>query len=169
MDFVFRKAILDDIPEVWVILQDAIQRRKKDGSEQWQDGYPNPDIIEKDIVKDAGFVLSCQDKIAGYFAVMINDEPAYTEIKGQWLTNGDFAVFHRVAISKDYLGMGLSKIMLNHIEDFARANGLSSIKADTNFDNPAMLNILQKAGYVYCGEVFFRGSARKAFEKILKM
>jgi len=168
MDFIFKKASLDDLNEIWMILQDAIQRRKEDGSDQWQDGYPNPEIIKKDILNGAGFVLVDDNKIAGYCAVIFNDEPAYAEIKGQWLTDGEFAVFHRVAISKDYLGMGLSKTMLNHIEDLALANKLSSIKADTNFDNPAMLNILEKAGYVYCGEVFFRGSARKAFEKVLK-
>ena len=167
MDFIFRKALMEDLSQIWLILQDAIQRRKEDGSEQWQDGYPNTEVIKKDILKQAGFVLTQGNQIAGYCAVMINDEPAYAEIKGQWLTDGDFAVFHRVAISKDYLGMGLSKTMLNHIEDLARANRLSSIKADTNFDNAAMLNILEKAGYVYCGEVFFRGSARRAFEKVL--
>ena len=43
-----------------------------------------------------------------------------------------------------------------------------SIKVDTNFDNVPMLRILDKLGYVYCGEVFFRGSARKAFEKVLR-
>ena len=41
-------------------------------------------------------------------------------------------------------------------------------KLDTNFDNAPMLKILDKLGYTYCGEVFFRGSARKAFEKILQ-
>jgi hypothetical protein len=30
-----------------------------------------------------------------------------------------------------------------------------------------MLRVLEKLGYVYCGEVYFRGSARKAFEKKL--
>jgi hypothetical protein len=27
------------------ILQQAIARRKADGSNQWQDGYPNPEVI----------------------------------------------------------------------------------------------------------------------------
>ncbi|MFT4092143.1 MAG: hypothetical protein QM640_00795 [Niabella sp.] len=39
---------------------------------------------------------------------------------------------------------------------------------DTNFDNAPMLHILNKLGYIYCGEVFFRGAARKAFEKVLE-
>src|SRR5215217_4726713 len=165
MEYIFRKATLDDLPRIWAILQKAIARRKEDGSDQWQDGYPNPDVIERDIRQDAGFVMVHGDTIAGYFAVLVNDEPAYTEIEGKWLTDGDFVVFHRVAISEDHLGKGLSRKMLSFIEDFAMENKIKSVKADTNFDNAAMLNIFEKAGYVYCGEVFFRGSSRKAYEK----
>jgi RimJ/RimL family protein N-acetyltransferase len=168
MEYIFRKATLGDLSEIWTILKDAIKRRKEDGSMQWQDGYPNPEVIKKDIGQDAGFVLADGKIIAGYCSILINDEPSYSEIDGKWLTNADFVVFHRVAISKDYLGQGLSIKMLNCVEDFARKNKINSIKADTNFDNPAMLKIFEKAGYIYCGEVFFRGSARKAFEKVLK-
>jgi len=167
MEYVFRKATLDDLPQIWAILQKAILRRKEDGSNQWQDGYPNPGVIQKDIEQNAGFVMTDGNTIAGYCAILINDEPAYAEIEGKWLTNGDFAVFHRVAISEDYLGMGLSRKMLEFIEDFALKNNLQSVKADTNFDNAAMRHVFEKAGYVYCGEVFFRGSPRMAYEKLL--
>ncbi len=57
--------------------------------------------------------------------------------------------------------------MLSFIEAYAQKNGINSVKADTNFDNAAMLKIFERAGYQYCGEVFFRGAARKAFEKVL--
>jgi GNAT superfamily N-acetyltransferase len=167
MEYIFRKATSDDVPQIWAILQKAILRRKEDGSNQWQDGYPNPEVIQKDIAKGVGFVLAEENVVIGYCAVLINDEPAYAEIEGKWLTDGDFAVFHRVAISEDYIGQGLARKMLGFIEDFASANKLPSIKVDTNFDNAAMLNILEKAGYVYCGEVFFRGSPRMAYEKVL--
>ena len=167
MEYIFRKATLNDLPQIWVILQNAIQRRKEDGSNQWQDGYPNPQIVEKDIEQGAGFVLADGDSIAGYCAILINDEPAYSEIKGKWLTDDDFVVFHRVAISEDHLGKGLSGKMLNYIEDFARNNNINNVKADTNFDNGAMKHVFEKAGYVYCGEVFFRGSSRLAYEKLL--
>ena len=40
-------------------------------------------------------------------------------------------------------------------------------KVDTNFDNVAMLHILKKLGYTYCGEVYLAGGERKAFEKLL--
>ena len=163
----FRKAQPNDLPQIWKIIQYAISRRKEEGSEQWQDGYPNPEVLRNDIDNGVGFVLVDADTITGYCAVMINDEPAYAVIEGKWLTNGDFVVFHRVAVSKDHLGKGLAKQLMKHIEAFALKNNIYSIKADTNYDNPAMLRVFESMGYVYCGEVYFRGSSRKAYEKLL--
>lgn len=167
MEYNFRKATFREHSQIWEILQQAIIRRKEDGSNQWQDGYPNPEVIRKDIEKEAGFVLTEGETIIGYCAVLINDEPEYAKIEGKWLTNNDFVVFHRVAVSDKYLGKGLARKMLGCIEAFALSNSIYSIKADTNFDNLAMLKIFEKMGYEYCGEVYFRGNPRRAYEKVL--
>ena len=163
----FRKAQIADLLQIWDIIQQAIQRRKADGSNQWQDGYPNPEVLQKDIRKDEGYVLIDGETIAGYCAIMINDEPAYADIEGEWLTNEDFVVFHRVAIAEDFLRKGLAQKMMGFIEEFALINNIRSVKADTNFDNMPMMKVFEKSGYVYCGEVYFRGSSRKAYEKVL--
>jgi GNAT superfamily N-acetyltransferase len=167
MNYDFRQASASEVPQIWEIIQQAIVRRKNDGSEQWQDGYPNEDVIKQDITKGIGYVLIDDNIVAGYAAILINDEPAYEQLKGAWLTNGDFVVVHRVAISDDYLGKGLAQKIFLFVEDLAKGNNVFSIKVDTNFDNIPMLKILEKLGYTYCGEVTFRGSFRKAFEKTL--
>lgn len=162
MNLQFRKATINEIPKIWEILQKAIQRRKEDGSNQWQDGYPNPEVVKADIEKETGFVLTDGENLVGYCAVLINDEPAYAGIEGKWLTNSDFVVVHRIAISQDYLGKGLAKQMMKFIEEFAIQNNIYSVKADTNFDNIAMMKTFVNAGYVYCGEVYFRGVSQKS-------
>ena len=168
MNYNFRKANTIDSAPIWEILQDAILRRKKDGSNQWQDGYPNLESVQNDIEKGVGFVLTENETIIGYCAILINDEPEYANIVGKWLTNGDFVVFHRVAIAETHLGKGFAKVLFTFIEEFAKDNNILSVKADTNFDNGAMLSLFDKSGYVYCGEVHFRGSPRKAYEKVLE-
>ncbi len=167
MNSTFRKASASDIPQIWKILQQAILRRKNDGSCQWQDGYPNETVIQKDIVNGNGYVLMDGIRIIGYTAIIFNDEPAYEDLKGNWLTNGDFAVVHRLAISDDYIGKGLAQKVMHFTEEVAIENSIFSIKVDTNFDNNAMLKIFEKLGYTYCGEVSFRNGTRKAFEKKL--
>lgn len=167
MNYSFKEATHTDIPQIWEIIEQAIQRRKADGSSQWQDGYPNVAVIQKDVDAGAGFVLTEGNTVVGYTAVLINDEPEYAKIQGNWLSNEDFVVFHRVAVSQAYLGKGLAKTILLFIEEFAMRNNIYSVKADTNHDNMAMLRIFEKMGYSYCGKVFFRGSERRAFEKVL--
>ena len=163
----FRVATLEDAEDIWGILRQAIARRKEDGSNQWQDGYPNLEVVQKDISNGNGFVLCQGTAVLGYTALLINDEPEYDNLEGSWLTHEDFVVFHRVAISENHLGKGLAKKMFGHIEAYARQNNIKSIKADTNFDNPAMLYLFENCGYHFCGTVYFRGSPRKAYEKVL--
>ncbi len=166
-EYSFRLARPEMANAIWQILEEAIQRRKSDGSSQWQDGYPNLAVIQQDIQRKAGYVLLDGDQLVGYCALLIDDEPAYQHIQGAWLSDQSFVVFHRVAISNKYIGKGIAQQLLLHIEAFAKENDILSIRADTNFDNTAMLRIFEKLGYQYCGEVVFRGSSRKAFEKIL--
>jgi len=169
MNYIFRKAEKNDADQIWVILQEAIELRKNEGSTQWQDGYPNLDVIINDIAKAAGYVLTAQDAIIGYCMILVDDEPEYANIRGKWITDTSFVVFHRVAISKKYLGKGLAQLMLKFVEKIAVEKNIYSIKADTNFDNFGMLRIFEKLGYIYCGEVTFRGNSRKAFEKNLQI
>jgi GNAT superfamily N-acetyltransferase len=167
MHHTLRKATSTEIPRIWEILQQAIFRRKQDGSDQWQNGYPNPDVVQSDIDTGVGYVFTDDDAVIGYAAVLISDEPAYEAIEGKWLTDGDFLVVHRVAIADEYLGKGLSAVIFELIEKMALAQNIHSVKVDTNFDNIAMLKILERLGYTYCGQVYFNGSARRAFEKVL--
>lgn len=163
----FRKATQNDIPEIWKILQESIERRRIDGSTQWQDGYPNLSTVENDVANGYNYVLISDNKIAVTGAIILNDEPTYENIDGSWLTNEDFLVIHRIGVSGEFAGKGFAQTFLRMAESVALKNKIYSIKIDTNFDNLAMLKILEKLGYTYCGEIQVRDGKRKAFEKVL--
>lgn len=164
--YIYRKATMDDRDQIWEILRQGIERRKKEGSRQWQDGYPNIDSVTDDINKGCGYVIEISSRIAVYAAVIHETEPAYENIEGKWLSDDDYMVVHRVAVSDEYAGKGLASLIFDEIEKQAQQQQIPSIKVDTNYDNAAMLRIFEKRDYQYCGEVYFRGSARKAFQKI---
>lgn len=163
----FRKATYQDVDEIWEILQFAIQSRKNDGSQQWQNGYPNQDSITEDLENGSAYVIEDEHGILAYGAAIFGIEPAYNDIQGAWLTNSDYVVIHRVAAAERSKGMGIATRFFNEVEALAKSKNVFSVKVDTNFDNLAMLRIMDKLGYQYCGEAYFRGSARKAFEKVL--
>lgn len=163
----FRKANATDIDIIWEIIQQSIERRRKDGSNQWQNGYPNLQTVESDVSKEFGYVITVDNEVAVFVALIFNDEPAYSSIEGAWLTTGEFLVIHRIAVSEKFAGQGLVKKLFDYVEDFVRTQNVQSIKVDTNFDNIAMLKILESKGYSYCGEVVLAGGVRKAFEKVV--
>jgi RimJ/RimL family protein N-acetyltransferase len=168
MEYQFRQANYSEASQIWQILKDAIKRRKEDGSNQWQDGYPNMEVVKSDIEKKIGFVFTQNDTIIGYSAVIINDEPDYINIEGKWLSDQDFIVYHRVAISEEFLAKGMAKKMMKLIEQYALSKNIYSLKADTNHDNIPMMKIFKKLGYSFCGIVYIRQSPRRAYEKVLK-
>ncbi|MCT4663740.1 MAG: GNAT family N-acetyltransferase [Flavobacteriales bacterium] len=161
------KAQKSQIETIWHILQKAIERRKEDGSNQWQDGYPNIQTIQQDIDAHSGYVLMENETILAYLSIVKDKEPAYADIVGKWLTNQSFLVIHRLAVSPEYLGKGIAKRVFKEVENIALSQGVFSIKVDTNFDNKPMLHIFKKLNYSYCGKVYFRGSERLAFERVL--
>lgn len=164
---ILRKASFAELPIIWDILLQAIAQRKQDGSEQWQNGYPNEQTVHDDINNGYAYVLADQNIIIAYAAIIFGVEPAYNNIQGRWLTNDDYVVVHRVATSNAIKRKGVATNLFKMIEDLCIERNVYSIKVDTNFDNIPMLKIMDKLNYTYCGEVFFRGSARRAYEKVI--
>ena len=162
----FRKATLHDLDTIWQIILFAKESRRIEGSTQWQDGYPNLSTIRHDIEQNFGYVLSQNKQILFYTAIIFDVEPAYENIEGEWLSSHQqYAVVHRMAVAPEAKGKGLGLLMLQKIEELCLSKNIFSIKIDTNYDNAPMLHILDKLGYTYCGQVYFRGSARQAYEK----
>jgi hypothetical protein len=83
------------------------------------------------------------------------------------LTTGSYAAVHRVARAPDIEGKGVTVKLFEQIEALCRARSVYSIKLDTNFDNVPMLKLLDRMRFSYCGEIFFQGAPRRAYEKIL--
>ena len=162
---ILRQAKFSDIGTIWEILQQAIEQRRLDGSEQWQQGYPNLNTVHEDIANDYGYVLTDNNVIIAYAAVIFGIEPAYNEIDGSWLTNQDYMAVHRVATSNSAKGKGVATKLFSLLEDLCIQRNVFSIKVDTNFDNAPMLRILEKLSYTYCGEIIFLAELR---EKHLK-
>ncbi len=164
---ILTKATYSELPIIWNILQQAIEQRKQDGSDQWQNGYPNEQTINDDIANGNSYVLIDNNLIIAYAAIIFGEEPAYNAINGKWLTNDDYAVVHRAAVSNAVKGKGIATYLFKEIEYLCVERKFYSIKVDTNFDNVPMLKILDKLDYTYCGEIFFSGAPRKAYEKVI--
>ncbi len=168
-EIIFRQATVNDAEAIWEILQEAILKRKQDGSSQWQNGYPNPTVIAEDIDKGFAYVMQHKNgELKGYIAIIDEVEPAYEKIDGKWLSNHEALVVHRLAVTQNNPVKGLGTWAMQEVEKVANTKNINSIKVDTNHDNLGMLRVFDKLGYVYCGEVELSGGKRKAFEKLIQ-
>ena len=158
-----------DIDEIMAIVAQARRAIAKLGIDQWQDGYPEREVIEADIAQGIGYVFEDSGSVAGYLALAPSPEPVYAQIDGKWLADGDYLTVHRSCAGDGSRGVGLGSAMLEFAEDIARERGCASVRADTHRGNVVMRHLLEKRGFAYCGEVTYPVTAgdpiRAAYEK----
>jgi len=164
-----RKAISEDIPKMQEIFSQGQASLKALGVNQWQNNYPNIDVIRNDIAKGNTFVLTEHDNVIATATIIFNEEPTYEQIyEGEWLSRGEFLVVHRVAVDIRYRMKGIASTILQEIEKMAVQANIPSIKIDTHKDNIPMRKTLEKNGFTYCGRiVLLDGDSRVAYEKLL--
>jgi GNAT superfamily N-acetyltransferase len=168
MEVKFRKSTKDDISDILEIIKQAQQSFRDQGIDQWQDNYPNSDVIMIDINNNEGYVLEYEESIVATSMVTFEEQPAYSSIyEGEWLSNGKYATIHRIAVSNDYKGLGLAAKLIKSIEDLCLKENVHSIKVDTNKKNIPMQNLLKKSGFKYCGIVSYGVGEMLALEKLL--
>lgn len=162
----FRKAGCRQTGEIADILSGGSARLRVQGVDQWQRGYPNRATVEADVAAGVGMVLCEGEAVAAYGAVIFTGEPAYDDISGGvWLSDGPYAVIHRLCVAEPFLGRGCGAEFMRRAEEFVRGR-VASLRIDTHPDNVIMQRLVRRAGFTYCGDVVIE-SRRLAFEKLL--
>ncbi len=166
----FRKSQKTDIEEIMKIIHQAQNYFKNNNIDQWQNGYPNFQVINTDIEHNESYVLVKDSEIIATTVISFSGEKTYDKIyDGNWLTdNNKYAVIHRIAVKDNYKGCGLSHKILEYAENICLENNIHSIRIDTHEENIPMQNLLKRNQYKYCGIIYLDdGAKRIAFEKII--
>lgn len=163
-----RKSVNEDINNIIQIIDEAKEALKEQGIDQWQNGYPNDDVIRNDILNNDSYVFIKNNEIVATSAVSFDGEKTYDKIyDGNWISNDEFAVIHRIAISNKYKGTGIASEIIKMIEAICLDKNVHSIKVDTHEFNMPMQKLLKKNDFKYCGVIYLEDkSKRVAFEKI---
>ena len=166
----FRKTHIDDIDDIMKIIDQAQRYFKENGIDQWQNNYPNKDVIINDLNNDESYVLADEEKVIATAAISFNGENTYDTIyDGKWISNNKYAVIHRIAVDNNYKGKGISTRIIKEVEGLCIDKKVNSIKVDTHEDNISMQNLLKKNDFKYCGVIYLKDNSKRiAFEKIIK-
>lgn len=153
MSLIFtRRAQNSDVDKIVQILNDAISFLKESGSSQWQSGYPNRETVEEDIEKQVAWVLTVDNEVAGYAAVVIGRDSNYAKIDGEWNNDVDsYATIHRIAISSKFRGMHLTQFFLSNIISLTYAQEIHNFRIDTGEKNKIVQHIATSHNFIKRG------------------
>lgn len=164
-----RKSRENDLKYIIEIINEAKEFLKESKIDQWQQGYPNEEVILKDIENQHSYVLEDDNKIIGTVALSFDGEETYDLIyDGKWISNNEYAVIHRIAASKKCNIKGIGTEIIKNIEKICIDKGIENIKIDTHEKNLVMQKLLEKNNFKYCGVIYLEDKAKRvAFEKVI--
>ena len=159
-----RLAFPNEVNAVMKVIEDAKKTLAQSGSDQWQNGYPNVDIIIDDIISGQAYVALEEGEVIAYAAVTRSPESAYDAIyEGKWQGGEpEYLVFHRIAVARDAQGQGVAQTFL---EGLVEGFDYLDFRSDTHAKNIAMQHIFEKLGFKQVGKVPVDGE-RLAYQKL---
>ena len=157
------KATLDDMPAVMDIYSDARAFMRESGNpDQWKDSYPGEELVASDILSgDLYLVKDESERLLGVFYSTFGEDKTYSRIYGgEWNTPVPYGIIHRIAVSKNAHGAGVSAFCFS---EMLKKHG--SIRIDTHRCNIPMQRALLKFGFKRCGIIrLSNGEERIAYD-----
>ena len=159
-----RQAKPKESTKLMAVIKAASAAMLATGIDQWDEVYPNLDVLKGDIDKGDLFVLEEDGATKGMVVLNEFQDKEYADVRWR-LTEGKPLVVHRLCVHPDHQGMGVAKRLMAFAENYALRNGYSSIRLDTFTQNPTSVALYAKLGYAKAGTVTFRKGVFYCFEK----
>lgn len=159
-------AKIQDIQAVFSLYQKAIAMMIEQQIYQWDEIYPDIEVLTEDIRKGEMYLLKEDEDILS--CVVINEEQDEEYQLGDWqYRDGRIAVIHRLCVHPKVQGQGIGRRVVELAEAIIREKGYTHIRLDAFSMNPYALKLYEKLGYRYAGEVYFRKGKFYLMEKTL--
>ncbi|MCC3160723.1 GNAT family N-acetyltransferase [Hymenobacter sp. 15J16-1T3B] len=146
-----RPATAADIPAIMDIVRRVVPLMQAAGNFQWEADYPNEAVFQQDISRQQLWVAEADGAVAGVAALTTDQDPEYAQ--ADWDPAETAIVTHRLAVDPAVQGRGVAAALLAQAEHLAAAQGLQSLRVDTNSENKATQRLFPKLGYRFAGEI----------------
>ena len=162
----FSYASIFDVPELMSLFQAATRNMDEQGIHQWDERYPDRQILSEDI--DCGImeVGRLADQIAVAFALEECADSDYEEATWRYPAER-IVVLHRLCVHPVFQGRGIARGAMDYLEQRVCERGISTIRLDAFSQNPAALKLYEARGYEKAGEITYRKGLFYLYEKKL--
>lgn len=148
------KPEIHEIPAVFEIIAACRKKLDSEGIYQWDDYYPNMDVVIDDFNNNTIHVYKNDGAVVGIITFDEQQHQEYQQV--EWFYNeGKILVIHRLAVRPDYQKQGIARQLLNSAEQTALQAGFLSVRLDAYSGNSRAIQFYRKLGYETRGEVFF--------------
>ena len=166
MTSAIRLATHEDASELLQLVRDCVAGMRAAGIEQWDEVYPNMEVISRDIAAGTLHVTTDAGQMIGCITVDQFMDPLWRDMN--WSESSEpAAAVHRLMIHPFAQGRGLAKQLMLFAEEKARAMNCRSIRLDTFLKNPAAMALYPRLGYQPTGTAMMRKGEFAGFEKLL--
>lgn len=163
---IFERAVPADLPEVLALFQAATKQMDEQNIPQWDDLYPNREILASDIARGELTVCRVGENIACVFVLSIQFDEEY--VQGFWrYPDARFCVLHRLCVHPAFQNRRVAQRAMDYIEQTLKSKGFESVRLDAFSLNPYALRLYESRGYEKVGEVTFRKGLFYLYEKKL--
>jgi ribosomal protein S18 acetylase RimI-like enzyme len=146
-----RLATQGDLPALMALVRRVVPLMLAAGNRQWDEGYPNRSVFERDIVLEQLWVAEAENGIAGVAALTMDQEPEYAQ--ANWDMSVKALVVHRLAVDPAFRGAGVASALMQKAEEVAVGREFAVVRVDTNTKNAATQRLFPKLGYRLAGEI----------------
>ena len=166
---IIRKAEISDLENIMLMYKSCVATMIANGIDQWDESYPNTEVIIEDLIAQTYFVVTKNEIIIAGINIDQNQDDTYLAIDWEDKKN-QFLVVHRLAVKVEFWNDGIGKSLMLFTENLVTEKGLNSIRLDTYSGNPKAMEFYRRLGYTEIGTIDLKPDKDKyhCFEKIIK-
>ena len=166
---IIRKAEISDLENIMLMYKSCVAGMVENGIDQWDETYPNDEIIIEDLNVGTYYVAQMNETIIGGINIDKNQDDTYLSL--DWKDKSDsFLVVHRLGVKEEFWNKKIGKDLMLFTEKLVIEKGLKSIRLDTYSGNPKAMEFYRRIGYTELGTIDLKPDKDKyyCFEKIIK-
>ena len=147
---------LEDVEEIINLTKACGKHMRNNGIDQWDEQYPDRDVIIHDIMTKSLFMFRENNEIAGIVVLNENQDEEYEEINWSTSNKDKNIVVHRLAVHPKKQGQGIGKQLMDFAEQWAIDHSYDAIRLDTYSQNKRNQRFYTNRGYVDLGSVYLK-------------
>ena len=160
------KAQRDNLNDILKIYKNVTADMESKEIFQWDNLYPDKNIIKEDIVHNEMFIAKKHNNIIGAFTINHFCDDEYKN--GNWkYPNASYNVIHRLCVNPEYQNQGYAAEIMQWIEKYLKNKNIKTIRLDAFTKNKSALRLYEKLGYTIVGHTDWRKGRFFLMEKKL--